>query len=271
MKQVGSALFDNILSHIPDHIHKDVRPHMGLLVDQNVGIRAEFHKGPERKLDKAAPILDGGIELAVGKCSRAAFPELDITVRIQLAAFKKAFCFCRPGIDIIPALENDRPESAFCKYIGRKEPAGSGTDDHRTRQSFFLPRLRLCRFILHCIFLRWNSIQHPFSRICRQRQRSSRILADITVSQTVDKCKLCLGARPHDRIVKADVRSIDIADVILFPGVNRSAHKTEFTDIFAAAAKQRSRMPLYDLLFFLPVRTDLKYGYFNLIDSDHLL
>ena len=89
---------------------------MGLGVIKNILMGPMGHELFQHPTDPG--IVGIGVQLAVGKGPRAAFAELNVALRVQLAALPEFFHFPVAGLGVLAPLQNDG--AAAC--LGQNQP-----------------------------------------------------------------------------------------------------------------------------------------------------
>ena len=77
-----------------------------------------------------ALIAYAGVELAVGKCARAALAELDIAFGVELTAGAERLDLCLSRFGIGTALDHYRAQSRKAEHIGGKHSSRSEAGDN---------------------------------------------------------------------------------------------------------------------------------------------
>ena len=123
---------NDFLAQMTHHFDQPVGADVGPRLDQNVLGGTGHHHFLQNPGDAVFAILDLRVELAVGKCSRAPFPELHIGVRLQSGSpppETRDIPGARPGG--FAALDQNRPPSCTRQQQPAEQSAGPGANDHR--------------------------------------------------------------------------------------------------------------------------------------------
>ena len=94
---------------------------------------AEFDEGIKDIAD--APVADPGIKFPVGPCSRAAFPEQEVALFVQLARGVKVGNVLMTAVHVLAAFQNDGFASRLRKNQRAEKPGGAGADHQRIHKS----------------------------------------------------------------------------------------------------------------------------------------
>ena len=105
---------------------------MGLADVKNFRRRTGLDEFGEDLAPPEVWVLDLAVELAVGKGAGAAFAELDIGLRIELALAPQAESVLGAFAHRLAALQDDRTEAHLRQDQGGKQPAGTAADHDRS-------------------------------------------------------------------------------------------------------------------------------------------
>ena len=126
--------------NLPHHPHQNIRSDMGFCVIAN--LRRGAVTGKLVQNPPIAEIVGIGVQLAVGKGSRAALAELHIVFRVQRTAGAEQIHRFLPGIHIAAPLQNNGSCPGIGQHQGRKHARRAESHNHRA-----LRQRRLGNFI----------------------------------------------------------------------------------------------------------------------------
>jgi hypothetical protein len=75
--------------------------------------------------------FDAAGQFAIRKGAGAAFAELDVGIRIQVAMLLEKKDVLRSPVDRLAALDQDGVRAGFCQGQGGEKTGGAGSDDER--------------------------------------------------------------------------------------------------------------------------------------------
>ena len=127
-----SSQFTDLICYMRDNFGQHIRSDMRLVGIHDVRIRPGIHKGLQNIPDPSLGILDACIQFSVGKCSRAAFTELHIGIRIRLRYIPFPEPVHRAGTLPRPlaALDQHRGEPGSCQEKSAEQACRACADDH---------------------------------------------------------------------------------------------------------------------------------------------
>ena len=102
---------------------------MGLGVIENVLPCPRRHKLFQNPADSG--VVDPGVQLAVGKRSRAALAELDVAFRVQLARLEEFFHLLVAGLGILSPFQHQRLPARQRQNQRGKHPSGAEAHHYR--------------------------------------------------------------------------------------------------------------------------------------------
>ena len=117
--------FAQILHHGQQHVGAYVR----LGVIENILPCPRRHKLFQNPADSG--VIDPGVQLAVGKGSRAALAELDVAFRVQLARLEEFFHLLVAGLGILSPFQHQRLPARQRQNQRGKHSTGAETHHHR--------------------------------------------------------------------------------------------------------------------------------------------
>src|SRR6185369_9623431 len=128
-----AAEFENVGAHLLDHADQPEGADVRLVDEEDFLRRAGLDEFLEHLAAVVLRVLDLAVELAVGEGAGAAFAELDVGIRVQLALAPQAPGVLGPLAHGLAAFEDDRAKAHLGQDQTGKQAAGAGTDDDRPR------------------------------------------------------------------------------------------------------------------------------------------
>ena len=126
-----AATVDDLAPEVLHDLDEHVRADVGLGVVGDVLRRAVRRELREHEAD--ARIVCAGVELAVGKCARAALAELHVALRVERPARAKRRDLRAARLRVRPALEHDGPCARAREQQRCEHPRRAEAHDHGAR------------------------------------------------------------------------------------------------------------------------------------------
>jgi len=123
----------NAVAHVLDHFHQPECADMRLADIHDFRRRSRLYEFGQYLAAVMLRILDLGMQLAVGKSAGAAFAELYVRFRIELALAPEAECVLGALAHFLAAFKHNRPEPALRQYQSSEQAARAAPDHDRTQ------------------------------------------------------------------------------------------------------------------------------------------
>src|SRR6185369_1837125 len=124
-----AAEFENVGAHLLDHADQPESADVRLVDEEDFFRRAGLDEFLEHLAAMVLRVLDLAVELAVGEGAGAAFAELDVGIRVQLALAPQAPGVLSPLAHGLAAFDDDRAKTHLGQDQAGEQAAGAGADD----------------------------------------------------------------------------------------------------------------------------------------------
>ena len=196
------------LADILDHCQQNIGAHMGLGIVEDLFPGTGFYELLQDPADSG--IVDAGVQLAVRKCTGAAFTELNIAPDIQFTGFKEFLHLFMAALGILPPLQHQRLPASQCQDQSRKHTRRTEANHHRP------------------LF------------------RSGNILGCFIVGHRCSRCPLAAAGLQDLLFISfhRHIDGVDNLDIRLFPGVHTAADDLQLPDFGVGDPQQLSGLKL---------------------------